>query len=198
MTKRDWDKRYREKDLPWDTGRPDKHLQGVMEEYGIQPCPALEIGCGTGTNSIWLAKHGFEVTGIDVSSTAIAQAGKKAKHAEVKVHLFQKDALKDGLPSGPFGFVFDRGCFHSFDMPLERTKLAELISRSMTDGGLWFSIIGSADGPKREVGPPQRSALDIVSAVEPCFEILLLRATLMDSNFPNPPTAWECLMQKRK
>jgi 2-polyprenyl-3-methyl-5-hydroxy-6-metoxy-1,4-benzoquinol methylase len=60
-----WNDRYRDDDLPWDTGRPSSELQRVVGQDAVRPCRALELGCGTGTNSVWLAQQGFEVTGID-------------------------------------------------------------------------------------------------------------------------------------
>ena len=69
-----WNDRYRSGDLPWDTGRHDRNLEEVIASYGILPCRALDIGCGHGSNAIWLAQHGFDVDGIDVSTHAIDQA----------------------------------------------------------------------------------------------------------------------------
>ena len=70
----DWNDRYRDGNLPWDTGRPSSELQRVFSQNTIQPCRTLELGCGTGTNSIWLCRQGFEVTGIDVAPLAVAKA----------------------------------------------------------------------------------------------------------------------------
>jgi len=50
----DWNERYREGNLPWDTGRPSSELQHVLSRHAIPPCRTLDIGCGTGTNSVWL------------------------------------------------------------------------------------------------------------------------------------------------
>ncbi|NOZ67961.1 MAG: class I SAM-dependent methyltransferase [Deferribacteres bacterium] len=194
---RDFDKRYRTGDLPWDTGRHDRNLELVIREYGIAPCTVLELGAGTGTDAIWLARKGFRVTAVDLSPTAVGMARKKASAAGVEVEFIVADILRDELPPGPFGFVFDRGCFHTFDLPEERARLAETVWRRLGPGGHWFSLMGSADGPEREEGPPRRSALDIVSAVEPWFEILLLRSTRFDSKLPEAPRSWACLMRKR-
>jgi hypothetical protein len=63
--------------------------------------------------------------------------------------------------------------------------------------GLWLTLVGNADEERHAPGPPQRTARDIVNAVEPFFEILSLVATHFGSNVPNPPRAWACLMRKR-
>ncbi len=70
----EWNDRYRDGNLPWDTGRSSSELQRVLSRNAIQPCRALELGCGTGTDSVWLAQQGFELTGIDVSPLAVERA----------------------------------------------------------------------------------------------------------------------------
>ena len=82
-SKESWEQRYVDGDLPWDSGRPDVHLSGVVDGYGIEPGKALEVGCGTGTNAVWLAKRGFDVLGQDISETAIAKARARAAEAGV-------------------------------------------------------------------------------------------------------------------
>jgi SAM-dependent methyltransferase len=164
----------------------------------IPPCKTLEIGCGTGSNAVWLAQHNFSVTATDVSEVAIEKAIERASGAGVACTFLLGDFLNDKIPDAPFGFVFDRGCFHSFDSDEERKQFAENVASHLERDGLWLSLIGSTDGPPRNVGPPQRSARDIVVAVEPYFEILSLNSTHFDSNNPEPPRAWICLMRKRE
>ena len=192
-----WDERYNSGDIPWDTGRPDSHLVRLVTERPIRACRALELGCGTGTNAVWLAQQGFDVTAVEISEPALAMARKTVAEAGVAVETVLADCVKDDLPGGPFAFAFDRGCFHSFDLPQERTAVVENVFRHLADGGLWLSLLGSADAPPRETGPPMRSAGDIAAAVEPRFEILRLEAIHFDSDRPNPPPAWACLMRKR-
>ena len=64
-TDRDWNARYLSGELPWDSGLPSRELQRVLEEQKIAPGRALELGCGTGTNAIELARRGFDVTAVN-------------------------------------------------------------------------------------------------------------------------------------
>ena len=57
-----------------DTGFPEKSLIETVADYDIAPCSVLEIGCGTGTNAIWLTEQGFKVAASDISEVAISQA----------------------------------------------------------------------------------------------------------------------------
>lgn len=192
-----WEERYRTGSTPWDLGRPDFNLIDMVSKRPIPSCRALEIGCGTGTNSVWLAQQDFSVTATDVSVLAIRKARERAADAGVQCTFVVSDFLYDEIPGGPFGFVFDRGCFHSFDTDVERKRFAENVAFHLEKDGLWLSIIGSKDGPPRDHGPPQRSARHVVYAAEPYFEILSLISSHLDSNSPTPPRAWVCLMKKR-
>jgi len=50
----------------------------MIESHAIKPGRTLEVGCGTGTNAIYLAEHGFEVVGVDVGFVAIENARVRA------------------------------------------------------------------------------------------------------------------------
>ena len=61
--------RYKSGDTPWDIGKPDFNLIQTVAATPVKPCKALEIGCGTGDNAIWLSQQNFQVVGIDASET---------------------------------------------------------------------------------------------------------------------------------
>jgi 2-polyprenyl-3-methyl-5-hydroxy-6-metoxy-1,4-benzoquinol methylase len=82
MSHRDWNESYVTGDAPWDTGEPNRHLVELVRSRAVAPGRALDVGCGTGTNALWLAKQGFDVLGIDVAPVAIEKARKKATATE--------------------------------------------------------------------------------------------------------------------
>lgn len=190
--------RYKSGNTPWDIGKPDFNLIDVVTQTPIRPCKALDVGCGTGDNSIWLAGNGFQVTGTDTSEIAIGKAKEKAAKAKVACDFLVADFLQKKIQGAPFGFIFDRGCFHAFPSPRDRQRFAENVAAHLEEDGLWLTLVGNADEHRQGPGPPQRTAKDIVQAVEPCFEILLLQSSRFGSNHPNPPRAWRCLMHKRR
>ncbi|MCP4339392.1 MAG: class I SAM-dependent methyltransferase [Desulfobulbaceae bacterium] len=192
-----WQDRYQTGDTPWETGRPDFNLTCTVLNRPILPCRAIDIGCGTGTIAIWLAQKGFTVTGADISETAVQKARENAADNGVKCDFFTADFQKQPITNAPFGFAFDRGCFHSFKTDEGKKQFAENLANHLGKDGLWLSLSGNADDTPSEVGPPRISARDIVVAVEPWFEIISLTASYFDSNQPVPPMAWVCLMRKR-
>ncbi len=101
------------------------------------------------------------------------------------------------VEGAPFGFVFDRGCFHSFSSEEDRNAFSQNVAKHIEDSGLWLTIVGNADEQRETPGPPQRSAKDIILATEPYFEIMSLLTSHFGSNRQNPPRAWRCLLRKR-
>jgi len=72
----------------------------LLEELSLPPGAALlDVGCGTGRHSIELARRGYSVTGLDLSSEMLARAAQAAKSAGVRVKLIQADATRFSLPA---------------------------------------------------------------------------------------------------
>jgi SAM-dependent methyltransferase len=189
-----WNESYASGQLPWDTGQPEPLLVEFVASSGVKPSRTLEIGAGTGTNAIWMAERGFDVLGLDVSPLAVERARAKMEGRSLPCRFEALDFLAATPPGGPFQFVFDRGCFHVFDEPDERQRFAARVATALAPGGLWLSLIGSTEGSPREVGPPRRSAVEVILAIEPALEVVELRsAEFHGSN----AKAWFCLSRQR-
>lgn len=193
-TTEQWETRYQQGETPWDTGQPDEHLVAVVTGRPIPPGSALEIGCGTGTNAVWLAERGFEVTATDVSATALAKAKARASSSGASVRWLQRSFPS---PAHHFDFAFDRGCFHTQREVAQREAFVAAVAERLNPAGLWLSIIGSTDGPPRDTGPPRLSAEQVAAAVEPRFEILSLTAGQLEAQLERPPRVWIALLQQR-
>jgi SAM-dependent methyltransferase len=189
-----WNERYASGEpLPWDTGQPDPMLVEVIESRALAPGRTLEVGCGTGTNALYLAERGFEVLGVDISPLAVEKAREKARG---RCRFEVIDFLAAAPPGGPFQVVFDRGCLHVFDEARDRARFAERVAAQLVDGGVWLSLIGSTEGPPRDGGPPRRSARDVIDAIEPSLEIVTFRTAEFRVE-ERQLKAWLCLSRKR-
>jgi SAM-dependent methyltransferase len=194
MAHRDWNESYASGELPWDTGAPEPLLVEFVTAGRIQPARTLEIGAGTGTNSIWLAERGFEVVGVDLAPLAVERANAKLNGRGLGCRFATLDILAAAVPDGTFEFVFDRGCFHVFDEAEERVHFAARDAAALAPGGLWLSLIGSTEGEPREVGPPRRSGREVILAIEPVLEVVELRSAEFRGHGAQ---AWFCLSRRR-
>ncbi len=129
---------------PWDTGISPPELLEFIQQH--EPGRAIDIGCGTGTNVITLARASWNVTGIDFAPRAIRIARRKARQAGVEVELLVKDAtLLHGIP-GPFDLALDLGCFHGIPPAGQKKYLAQL-NRVLAHNGYWllYAFLKSQD-----------------------------------------------------
>jgi len=193
-----FEERYSRGEIPWDIGRVDVNLAETVERRPLCVGAALDIGCGTGDNTVWLARRGFRVTGVDIAPLAIEKAREKAEREGVACRFLVADFLHADVPEGPFGFIFDRGCFHSLGEREKHERFARNVARHLGPGGLWLSLIASRDAPQRHPGPPRLSAAEVTAAVEPVFELLSLESGYLDSDRPDPIRCWVVLMKKRQ
>ena len=198
MSTIDWNDRYATQDTPWDTGEADSHLVELVEAGELAPGRLLEIGCGTGTNALWLERRGFDVTAVDLSPLAIAKAEEKRAAAGAGVRFAVLDFLSDGVEGALFDLVFDRGVLHVFDAAADRARFAERVAEALRVGGRWLCLAGSTEGPERDHGPPRRSVRDLAEAVEPSLEILWLRTSEFAVDLPSPARAWVLLAGRRE
>jgi 2-polyprenyl-3-methyl-5-hydroxy-6-metoxy-1,4-benzoquinol methylase len=192
-----WQERYETGETPWDNNEPDYNLTKIVVSGEVRAGSVLEIGCGTGTNSVWLSMNGFSVTGIDLSKRAIEIARERGSKKGADCNFLAVDFMEDQVEGGPFEFVYDRGCFHCMDSKSARKEFARRVAGYLKPGGHWLSIIGNADGPPADVGPPLLSAKEIVTVVEPLFEIISLRTSCIEVVDIETPRAWRCLLRKR-
>ncbi|WP_319456608.1 MULTISPECIES: class I SAM-dependent methyltransferase [unclassified Mycobacterium] len=106
---------YRLGFTPWDGHPLSPTLRGLVEgPDALTPGRALDIGCGTGDTAIYLAKNGWQVTGVDYVDKPLAEARTKAAKADVSVDFVRADATRlgsEGVASG-FGLIVDNGCLH--------------------------------------------------------------------------------------
>jgi SAM-dependent methyltransferase len=124
---------------PWDTGVTPPELRAVVEgSEALPPGRALDIGCGTGTNALYLARHGWDVFGVDFAGPAIARAEARLRAARVDAQQRQLPAprarftrgdatrLRAVGAVGPYTLIYDIGCLHGIPREGRHLYAAEI------------------------------------------------------------------------
>ena len=169
---------------PWDTGITPPEVKQLVETEHLPPGRALDIGCGTGTNVVYLAQHGFDVTGIDLVPRAIAKGREKARKVDVKVDLRVADVLQPIDFAAPFDFVLDIGCFHNF-ANIERARYADNLARWTHPGSIYLVY---AFFPRTLAGRNfGLTPSEMRRTFEPRFRLV---NSSVDENNPEQDSAW--------
>lgn len=197
-----WDERYQgdAESRPWDIGTVEAELKRIVEAdlSGTKISRALDIGCGTGTNAIWLAERGIDVLGTEISPTAIAAANKKIAGKNLSIRFIENDIVRTPpVQAGSMDFAFDRGVFHVMTAP-QRGPFVKHVAQSLSDRGWWLCMAGSKDETKpADRGPPRLSATELLASVEAEFEVQSLRKSFFGLPDGAEYAAWTLLLRKR-
>lgn len=101
------------------------------------PGKALDLGCGTGTNAITLASHGWTVTGVDFVPKAIRTARSKAAKAGLQIDFFIADVANLDMLAEVYDYALDIGCLFTLDDP-GRIRYAETLARLLKPGACFM------------------------------------------------------------
>lgn len=165
---------YRRGRAPWDTGITPPELVEAIEGPNAEPAGfALDIGCGTGTNTLYLARHGWQAVGIDFAEPAIRLANRKLRESKDltgSARFMRLDATQLAIvrPDNQCSLLLDLGCFHG--IPIERRAgYAQGVARWAAPNALFLLY---AFGP-RDIGGRMAgvSAADVPWVFGPSFTV---------------------------
>lgn len=128
--------------------RPSDLVELVEGRSALPAGRALDIGCGTGGDSIYLAGRGWEVTGVDMVTRALAIARRRAAAAGVSVRFLHGDATRLeelGLASD-HTLLLDFGCFHT--LPEDRRDAYVRGVSGAAAPGATFLLFGFSRPPR--------------------------------------------------
>ena len=123
----------------WTHTKPPEELVELIETGKIKPCKVIDVGCGEGFYSIYLALKGFNVIGVDISENAIKLAKENAEKAGVDVRFKTMDVLDLSELEEKFDFVFEWAIMHHI-MFEQRQKYVREINKILNKGGKYFSM----------------------------------------------------------
>lgn len=155
--------------LPWFSPTPYPWVVDVARAgWWRRGARILDLGCGAGTNSLFLAKLGFRVTGVDLAERAIEAARERAARAKLKVDFQVADVLDLPFREAEFGGAIDIGCFHTLPFD-KRARYASELSRVLHPRR-FLAISWVAREFKGEQGPPHRPSMEeVATALEEEF-----------------------------
>jgi 2-polyprenyl-3-methyl-5-hydroxy-6-metoxy-1,4-benzoquinol methylase len=191
---------YRNGTAPWDTGQP---CSETLRRLAAGDLPttgtALDLGCGSGVQTLLLAAHGLEVVGVDLSTTAIEAARRRASRhpAGGRVRFIAGDVTDVREIGEPFDVLVDRGCYH-----LARREdldgFVHALKRLSRPGSLLFLLAFSGD-EQPEFPVPVVTENELRSELGGVFEIADLRTCRLDKpkGFAREPLFWSALLRRR-
>lgn len=134
-------------EIPWNLTEPPEILVRAVESGEMEPCRVVDLGCGAGNYSVWLARRGFDVTGIDISSKAVEHATGLAVSNGVTCRFIAADLLGDlekYLES--FDLALDWEVLHHI-FPEDRTRFVRNVHSLLRPGGRYLSLCFSEKDP---------------------------------------------------
>ncbi|MCI4358519.1 MAG: class I SAM-dependent methyltransferase [Thermoplasmata archaeon] len=180
--------------LPWFSSRPFEWIRrSVSQHWLADGGRVLDVGCGAGTNSLFLARSGYRVSGIDVAPSAISAAAGRARRLRTRADFRVADALALPYPRSRFAGAIDVGCFHT--LPIRsRTRYVSELARVLRPGGR-LALAWVAREYTRPLGPSHRPSVSEVTGVfEERFQFL--RTEFLGGRWGRIP-AYGALLERR-
>lgn len=181
--------------LPWfDPGPSPSSREAVKDRFLEKGGSVLDIGCGAGSNVIFLARSGFDAHGIDISPGAVEAARARIAKAGVRANVQEGDALALPFADGALDGAIDHGCFHTLPVR-RRAEYAREVHRVLRgDGRLVLSWVAREFTGER--GPPHRPSLEeVTAALEEAF--LFSRTVFRPTSEDGGPASYSAFLVRR-
>ncbi len=178
----DWDKRYRDQDIPWDKGAPAPILERLLNGSSPDGFPKLaqktEVlvpGCGLGHDVRFIAAAGYRVTGCDISTTAIEAARCLDREAGVESVYIVENIFDPISPQVKlYDVIWEHTCYCAIE-PARRNEYVQAVYDCLKPGGVLLGVFFVA--PQSKLGPPHMTTeADLRSVFSSHFDLLWERA----------------------
>ncbi len=192
----DWDAIYREGTPVWEMGQPSAELVRFLDEKRIgRGASALDIGCGTGADAVYLVRRGLDVTAVDSSPTAIERARVRAEMEDALPRFVLADFFEFAPTAGTFDLAYDCGFYHYIRL-VDLERYLDSLWR-VTRPGSYFLTLAAAPGERLEGAPPPVTKRQLYNELGRLFEVVRLEPIRMPSPILSEGyPAWSCLMQR--
>lgn len=153
MSRERWDERYETADEGW---KADENTFLAEELAALIPGRALDLACGRGRNSLWLASKGWTVTGVDFSRVGLAIARALAAERELAVTWIEADVVEWEPPQGQFDLVV----VAYLHLPgAQRRQVFSHARSALAPGGVLFVLSHDTSNLVKGTGGPQDPAV---------------------------------------
>jgi len=152
---------YRSGTPRWDSPEPRPELAELVR--GRPPGRVLDLGCGTGSDVLYLASLGWEAVGVDFAPKAIQIARSRAAKSGSAAGFIVGDVtrLREAGVTGRFDLVIDVGCYHGIPGGRRDTYRASVAAVTEPGGDLYLAGISDPPATWRLLGAPGLSAGDV-------------------------------------
>lgn len=141
--KQHWEDRYAQRERIW-SGRVNAHLAEISAD--VPPGRALDLGCGEGGDTVWLAEQGWQVLGVDISDTALSRAAAEAAARGLSDRVrFMQANLSETFPEGTFDLVSAQ--FLQSEVHLDRERIFAAAAGAVAPGGVLIIVDHGAAPP---------------------------------------------------
>jgi len=156
----------------WDSPEPRPELKELA--HGRDQGRALDLGCGTGSDVIYLASRGWEAVGVDFVPAAIAAARSRADQAGSSASFIVGDVtrLREAGVRGSFDLVIDIGCYHAIPVARRDSYAAEVAAVTRPGGDLYIAGITHPPAAWRLIGARGISEDDLHHRLGSYFDIV--------------------------
>ncbi|MDP4090934.1 MAG: class I SAM-dependent methyltransferase [Bacillota bacterium] len=206
-----WDDFYsnKERNVPFFKGVPDENLISYVRSGIFKPGRILDIGCGNGRNSIYLAKLGFQVDAVDFSEASIEWAREVAAEEKVHISFYCQSIFDFELQTNYYDYIYDAGCLHHIK-PHRRKQYLQIIYQALKPEGYFaltcFKLKGGANVSDYDVyrdrsmhGGLGFSEHKLRAVLEPYFEFQEFREMkeITDGSMFGKDFCWALLLGKK-
>ena len=193
----DWDDYYKTTKveiMPWYEKNLDHDIENEIKSNNYNTGNFLDLGTGPGTQALQLSKYDFEVTGTDISQSAIENAKKLSN----EINFLVDDILNSKLSDKKFDFILDRGIFHIFNVS-QRSQYVKQIKRILNDNGILFLKCMSVEEknlPDNDM-PHKLSKQEITNVFDDDFDIQSISDTVFNGSLEMNPKALFTVLKKK-
>lgn len=160
----------------WDTGVTPPELEEFVQTH--EPGRSLDLGCGTGTNVLYLSRHGWQASGVDFVPKAVRAGKRKARQAGLDVNIQVGDVSDPATYDGQYDLILDMGCYHALTSA-QRGRYRQLVAEHLAAGGTY--MLYGFTGDEGRITPGDVQALE---------DVMTLQKRVDSTDGSGPTSAW--------